>query len=1272
MIYPNSNFPTLLGWFRGYRFLVLLVMCCSYAAFASAENEKREYDIPEGLAIDSIKLVAHQGGVDIVFDPRIAQSVQTPAIRGFFTPRQALERLLAKTPLIVVQDEETTAFAVRREGGPAPNPDDQGELALKPLTNNQTESGMNKPSTDRYNNSQRGKASETRENKGVLSKVLAGLGLLAMASTNPAIAQENNEDVDIFTLNPFDVSETENVGYQARSTLAGTRLNAPLRDIAATISVVTEEFLEDTNSTDLQSLLVYTANTEVLGIGGNFANPNESRSVGGVQDSQFKRPNQNTRVRGLAAADLTRNYFSTLVPMDSYNTSRVVINRGANAILFGLGSPAGIINSSTIAPLFVDHGEVSFQGGSYGSFRTSLDIEKVLIEDKLSIRVAALFEDKKYKQEPAFEEDKRIFAVGEYRPFENTTIRTSFESGSIDANRPRTIPPQDMVSRWFDVAPNGRAKPVHDSHNWFRHLIRDGGDVTGGTPKDIADNLYWGPPGITFEPAAVFAGPEFGIAGGGLPNGTDAFLSRVHPRWGADASNGISFQSFMTIRGINQLYQNMLGEPRDQNGNLKSETRNFYVNEVIQDTSLFDFRNLLIDGPNKSELEDFDVFSASVDQLFLEGQAGLSYFFNKEEYRSNFRQVLADGSRFQAIAVDPNITYPNGNVNPNFGRLFISSGSGSKSAQSTDLENHRLTGFFKFNATEKVDGIWGKLLGDHTLTGLIEDARSNRRNFSFTENGWGKDYQINGAPPNPANFTSLGSLVYVSDSIADQSSSAGANASNLRTKLVFEPEYTMSYFNPETNLWDINTFSTVQDVPVGGNLSKNNIESKALILHSDFLDNHLVATYGYREDEVDVWSNNNPPRLSDNTRDVSPSAFFLPDEPTFKSKSDSSSWGVVGHVPDFVMNHFSEETGLSVHYSKSENSQIGTERTNLLGKSIGPVSGDTEEKGFTISFLNNKISIRTNWYETLQVGENSGLTGQFNGILGPYLSNYPAEAREQTIENNLLNQDDIENLRNYDPLGNAQYVIDTLNIVVNPDGETITRTTPPGLVFPTDLLSEGFEVEAIANITDNWRLMFNVSQQEVSSTNTAPLLAQFIRETVEPTIAEFGKFPAANGQIETIKSMTERGGLIQSKIAISEDGGIKTNEVREWRFNLATNYAFAGDSAMKGWNIGGAVRWQDEIGIGRPVINDPELGFIPDLDNPIFGPDELKADIWIGWQKSIGSYFGRDTLLRVQLNIRNLFDEDDLIPVVANPDGTIPVVRIPDERTFELRATFSY
>lgn len=56
-------------------------------------------------------------------------------------------------------------------------------------------------------------------------------------------------------LDPFVVSEDDNVGYSANSTLAGTRINTALRDVGASISIITPEFLNDTASTNIGELL---------------------------------------------------------------------------------------------------------------------------------------------------------------------------------------------------------------------------------------------------------------------------------------------------------------------------------------------------------------------------------------------------------------------------------------------------------------------------------------------------------------------------------------------------------------------------------------------------------------------------------------------------------------------------------------------------------------------------------------------------------------------------------------------------------------------------------------------------------------------------------------------------------------------------------------------------------------------------------------------------------------------------------------------------------
>jgi outer membrane receptor protein involved in Fe transport len=235
---------------------------------------------------------------------------------------------------------------------------------------------------------------------GFLSFAFAGLvsGLFAQ-----------NDEQEVFELSPFSVDAADSAGYQATSTLAGTRIKTNLKDLGASISVVTEQFMDDVGATDAQTLLSYVSNTEVGGYQGNFTGAAEQAQSRYYQTEERTNPQRNQRIRGLGAADLTRGFFLTDIPFDGYNTERVTVSRGPNSILFGIGSPGGVINNATKrAVQNSDFGEFGFRLDSFDSLRFTFDYNKSLIEDKLAVRIAALEESQKYKQDPAHEDQTRF------------------------------------------------------------------------------------------------------------------------------------------------------------------------------------------------------------------------------------------------------------------------------------------------------------------------------------------------------------------------------------------------------------------------------------------------------------------------------------------------------------------------------------------------------------------------------------------------------------------------------------------------------------------------------------------------------------------------------------------------------------------------------------------------------------------------------------------------------------------------------------------------
>ncbi len=100
--------------FRRCRRAILWLTACLSAALFAAEGLRRSFDIPATTAEQSLRLFSAQSGVQLIYPSAVVRDIQTKAIKGRFTDREALDRLVASTPLRVVRDEKTRAFTITR------------------------------------------------------------------------------------------------------------------------------------------------------------------------------------------------------------------------------------------------------------------------------------------------------------------------------------------------------------------------------------------------------------------------------------------------------------------------------------------------------------------------------------------------------------------------------------------------------------------------------------------------------------------------------------------------------------------------------------------------------------------------------------------------------------------------------------------------------------------------------------------------------------------------------------------------------------------------------------------------------------------------------------------------------------------------------------------------------------------------------------------------------------------------------------------------------
>jgi hypothetical protein len=260
----------------------------------------------------------------------------------------------------------------------------------------------------------------------VLVPVAVCAQALAPAPTATPPGQE-----EAVQLSPFEVSANTDRGYQPTAVLQGGRGRIDLADVAGQVAVFTKEFMEDIGATTADEAFLFSTSTQTYYdfVAGNDDNRPGTRAT----------PTEATNSRGLGPLDRTRNFFRTSIEPDSYNTERLSLVSGANAVQFGLGGAAGTAESTSArANLSRNRQRMQLRTDSYGTQRGVLDVSQIIVKNRLAFRAIGLREDKEYFLRPGYEEGRRGFLTTTYQPFKNTTIRVEGEYFFRKDNRSAT------------------------------------------------------------------------------------------------------------------------------------------------------------------------------------------------------------------------------------------------------------------------------------------------------------------------------------------------------------------------------------------------------------------------------------------------------------------------------------------------------------------------------------------------------------------------------------------------------------------------------------------------------------------------------------------------------------------------------------------------------------------------------------------------------------------------------------------------------------------
>lgn len=1157
--------------------------------------------------------------------------------------------------------------------------------------------------------------------------------------------EETEDDEEIETLSPFVVDAAEQAGYLATSTLAGTRIKTNLSDVGSAISVVTEEFMQDVSAVDNETLLSYVLGTEVGGTRGNFSggisatNPRES--------GLFDNPNGNTRVRGLSSADNTRNFFLTDVPWDGYNVDRVDLQRGPNAILFGLGSPAGVINASTTQAVYDTFGKAELRFDEHASFRTSINYNREIIEDQFAVRVAGLFDRQKFQQDPAFEDDDRYYISAAYKPaFLNSDrmffeIKGSYEHGEIESNRPRLVTPLDSFTPWWTpVAEGGLGK---NTVNQFTDLslidtnVDTAFQATSRTFISQIQPVY----GSNWINDGGLVKPRVSSLGGLDPDGDviGTFVDKDGDGTPEEVTGQIYFdnQSRQVIPSSDQ---------RALNFDFPFARDGFYEAATIQDPSIFNFYDLLLDGPNKRAFTDWDTFEFELTNTFFNNKIGYNIaYFNQSLDRFSYGVMgtpVATGFR---LSLDYNEATFDTSPNPDLGRAFVvSEPTGfNNGTRVSDRDALRVQAFAEHDFRDTFENVLGNILGFHRLTGLYseEGQQTDRRSFNLFNAGPEYYEDPTNVGPGDTGFFRPGITYYLSGDLRGLDSPAGANVGRMTDFIVprsgtrqyvtfdttwiadpsvnpsdpwFEPASRPPFVSQSTQSenpanyrgWttkEVNIVSALDNeiVPgtnmtardyltTSGNLTDQDIESQVFVWQGYFWHDSIVGTYGYREDTADVWQFRAPGRPAEvpgpttNDGDVRPEVYFFgtPDGNLDTVDTETTNWSVAVHLHRLLGPKFEDlwPVNLSLYYNEGENFQPLAGRFDAFGDPIPPPGGTTEDVSFLIATKDNKYSLRFTSYET-QV-KNQRTTGNISDMWRLQQTIFAPGRSEDNFRTGRWSTDnhpDPERLVNEIIPAWQQFELDLQSRFPKfvdawvtgpwPPQDNSTGARPPsGFTFTEDAISEGTEIEFIANPMPNWRIAINASQTEARRSNVPGLAFLEVSEWVNDKIMNtpVGEMPvwwsASPGVRQNIYLPFRAQWL--KLLALN---GQPQPEIREWRVNAITNYTFR-DGGLKGLGIGGAFRFEDDFAIDFPPVETPEGDITVDIENPFMADSEKTFDIWASYVFDITE----DISWRVQLNVHDIFADDELIPINTDPFGNPQAVRINYGQSWTVTNTINF
>jgi outer membrane receptor protein involved in Fe transport len=450
-------------------------------------------------------------------------------------------------------------------------------------------------------------------------------------------------------LSPFEVRTDQDKGFVASSSLAGGRLAGQLADTPVAYSVLTRDFIDALQLTDLTEMVKWAPNSYDL------ADNNQTYDTGG---------SIRLASRGVASNSPQRNFFPVYYNFDSYNLGRLDLARGPNAILFGTSGVGGTANSVTkTARTDRRFTELQFSYGPTDSKRFTLDHNQPLGKTA-ALRLNALYNDREGWRDGDIEKRKGATLAATWKVFRNTEIRAEAERGQ-SAKAVTTTNFDDNISGW-----DGKSvyTAIISGANNAAGISRQGARQAIFTPSNPDGTL------LNYEGWAITQGGNASAAvpaGGVLVVGTTANIT----------NNSINTQ----LNLPSNLYDLVT---RNSNFRMPSRTASTFASQP----------NFIVDNYNYT----LAVTQRLGDSFFAE----IAGNYSKETTRGD----IGISRSYTKVFLDVNSVLPDGRKNPNYLEPFAQ-GQAYPYFQTREGHNGRASLGYVLNGTRWGDFSFNAIAG---------------------------------------------------------------------------------------------------------------------------------------------------------------------------------------------------------------------------------------------------------------------------------------------------------------------------------------------------------------------------------------------------------------------------------------------------------------------------------------------------------------------------------------------------------------------------------